>query len=109
MKSILKILLDPDSFVEELKVLLSLNKERTDYWLAIIHSCGFCAEEGQRLGLSCSKIESESKDILIQFIEFSNVHNSTIVIESPTSLHRTFITKCTNVAAEAMGFHDRLL
>ena len=59
-----------------LKVLLSLHKESTNYWLPIIHSLGFCAEEGHPLSLRYSKKEVESKDILIHFVEFSNVHNS---------------------------------
>ena len=42
----------------------------------MIHSFGFCAEEGHRLRRINSNKESESNDILIHFIEFSNVHNS---------------------------------
>ena len=45
-------------------------------WLPMIHSFGFYAEEGHRLGLSNSKKESESNDIMIHFVEFSNVYNS---------------------------------
>ena len=37
---------------------------------------GFCAEEGHQLSPGYSKRESESNDILIHFVEFSNVHNS---------------------------------
>ena len=58
------------------KVLLSLYNESTNYWLPIIHSFGFCGEEGHPLSFSYSKKESESNDILIHFVEFSNVHNS---------------------------------
>ena len=58
------------------KVLLSLYKESTNYWLPIIHSIGFCIEEDHRLSLSYSKKEPESNDILIHFLEFSSVHNS---------------------------------
>ena len=47
-----------------LKVLLSLYKESTNYWLPIIHSFGFRAEEGHPLSLSYSKKESRSNDIL---------------------------------------------
>ena len=47
-----------------LKVLLSLYKESTNYWLPIIHSFGFHAEEGHPLSLSYSKKESGSNDIL---------------------------------------------
>ena len=46
------------------KVLLSLYKESTNYWLPIIHSFGFRAEEGHPLSLSYSKKESGSNDIL---------------------------------------------
>ena len=59
-----------------LKVLLSLCKESTNYWLPISHLLGFCAEEDHPLSLSYSQKESESNDILIHFVEFSNVHNS---------------------------------
>ena len=50
-------------------------KESTNYWLPIIHSLGFV----QRKVIRCarySKKELESNDILIHFVEFSNVHNS---------------------------------
>ena len=57
------------------KVLLSLYKETSNIWLPIIHSFGFRAEEGHRLSHSYSKKESKSNDILIHFVEFSNVHN----------------------------------
>ena len=59
-----------------IKVLLSLYKESTNYWLPIIHSLGFCAEEGHPLSLRYSKKQFESNDILIHFVEFSNVDNS---------------------------------
>ena len=59
-----------------IKVLLSLCIESTNYWLPIIHSLGFCAEEGHPVSLRYSKKEFESNDILIHFVEFSNVHNS---------------------------------
>ena len=81
------------------KVLLSLYKERTNYWLPIIHSLSFCAEEGHPLSLRYSKKEFESNDILIHFVEFSNVHNSDRISNVTQS----------NIAAETMGFHDPLL
>ena len=46
------------------KVLLSLYKENTNYWLPIIHSFGFRAGEGHALSISYSKKESGSNDIL---------------------------------------------
>ena len=46
------------------KVLLSLYKESRNYWLPMIHSFGFRAEEGHPLSLSYSKKESGSDDIL---------------------------------------------
>ena len=49
---------------ESVKVLLSLYKENTKYWLPIIHSFGFRAEEGYPPSLSYSKNESGSNDIL---------------------------------------------
>ena len=58
------------------KVLLLLQKESTNYWLPIIHSSGFRADEGHWLSLSYSKKESESNDILIYFVEFSNLYDS---------------------------------
>ena len=36
----------------------------------------FCAAEGHRLSLSYSNKKSESNDILIHIVEFSNVHNT---------------------------------
>ena len=44
--------------------------------VSLSHSFSFCALEGHRLSLGFSKKESESNDILIQFVEFSNVENS---------------------------------
>ena len=73
----------PTELVNPWGHLLSLYEESTNYWMPIIHSFGCCAEEGHQLGLSCSKKESESNDILI----------CTMVIEFPTSLNRTFHMK----------------
>ena len=54
-----------------LTVLLSLYEESTNYWLPIIYSLGFCAEEDHPLSLRNSEKEFESNNILIHFVEFS--------------------------------------